>query len=394
MPVLLHWAPLRVETIDSIRARMDVNVNAGLDESDPRWQETIPGGFFYDHTQITALEHERLWDFVSNEVPASFFLPFSWGPYLDYWGELLDVPRKQATSASGIVKLTNTSKTAQPVARGFTVAAPATTPGGEPIEFQTVETIEVPAEGSALVEVQAVEAGSGFNVSAKAVNTVTSPSNEIAVENEEAIGGGEDTELDEPYKERLLLEFQGSRGGGTQDDYIAETLALPSVGNVVVQPHWNGPNTVRLIISDGSNLPVSGGVVANVQQFWDPLTEPGIGEASAPIDAEVTVATVTVTSVNVEAKVELEPGFTLTGAGGTVNVTEGIRLALNTYFRSLKAGSRVQLSRVLAAIISIEGVYDVKAKTLKLNTKEEDLIIAALHSPQLGTVTLTSEPAP
>jgi uncharacterized phage protein gp47/JayE len=394
MASLVEWVPLRAETIDTIRARVDANVNAGLDESDPRWQETVGGGFFYDHTQSMALEAEQLWDFGSTELPASFFLPFSWGIYLDYWGELLNLPRKAAVAATGEVRLTNASSLDQVIARGLEVAAPATTPEDSPIAFETAETVTVPKEGSVLTRVEAVDVGSGFNVSAGAVGQITSPSQELAVTNEDAISGGADEELDEPYKDRLLLEFQGSRGGGTRDDYIAQTLALGSVGSVVVQPHWAGPNTVRLIISDTNNQPLSPAVIEAVQIFWDPPAETGLGAGEAPIDAEVTVATVTVTTVNVAAKLELEPGFTLDGAGGTVNVTEAVSTVLTTYFHSLTAGERVQLNRVLAAFLSIEGVYDVHVKTLKLNGTEADVIVTALQSAQLGTVTLESEPAP
>jgi hypothetical protein len=49
----------------------------------------------------SALEAELLWDFASTELPASFFLPFSWGIYLDYWGELLGVGRKDEARATG-----------------------------------------------------------------------------------------------------------------------------------------------------------------------------------------------------------------------------------------------------------------------------------------------------
>jgi uncharacterized phage protein gp47/JayE len=394
MPSLAQWTPLRQETIDTIRQRVDANVNAGLDEADPRWQETTPGGFFYDHTQSFALEAEFLWDFASTELPASFFLPFSWGIYLDYWGELLDVPRKTPVSATGVVRLTNESDQPQIIATGLEVAAPATAPEDEPITFTTAETVEIPAEDSRIVPVVATETGSSFDVPAHAVNLITSPSQELTVDNEEPISGGEDDELDQPYKERLLLEFQGSRGGGTRDDYIAETLALPSVGNVVVQPHWDGPNTVRLIISDNDNGPLSEGVIENVQEFWDPPGESGLGAGHAPIDAEVTVATVTITTVPIAATLELEPGFTLTGVGGTVNVSESVQLALDTYFRSLEAGERVQINRVLAALLAIDGVYDVKAGTLEINGKPEDLLVSALHSAQLGTVTLAAEAAP
>ncbi|HMF58811.1 MAG TPA: hypothetical protein VK595_00485, partial [Vicinamibacterales bacterium] len=76
MPALAEFQPLFTESIDTIRARIDANVNAGLDPTDVRFQDTIPGSFFWDHTQTFAMEAEFLWDFASTELVASFFLPF------------------------------------------------------------------------------------------------------------------------------------------------------------------------------------------------------------------------------------------------------------------------------------------------------------------------------
>jgi hypothetical protein len=134
---LADFLPLRAESVDSIRSRVDAGVNAGLNPADPRWTDTTPGGFFYDHTQVLALEAELLWDFASTELPASFFLPFSWGIYLDYWGELLGVPRKDEARATGLVTFTNTTDADVLVGSGAEVAAATVDPDEEPLVFVT-----------------------------------------------------------------------------------------------------------------------------------------------------------------------------------------------------------------------------------------------------------------
>lgn len=150
MATLAEFEPLRAESVDSIRGRVDAGINAGLDPTDPRWTDTTPGGFFYDHTQVLALEAELLWDFASTELPASLFLPFSWGVYLDYWGDLLGVPRKDEVAALGEVTLENTGTEDQIIAQGTQVAAEGQNPDEESLVYLTTANSFTLAAGASI----------------------------------------------------------------------------------------------------------------------------------------------------------------------------------------------------------------------------------------------------
>jgi uncharacterized phage protein gp47/JayE len=374
-----QFVPLRDESIDTIRARIDAGVNAGLDPGDPRWQDTTPGGFFWDHTQAAALEAELLWDMASMELPASFFLPFSWGTYLDYWGEILTVDRKDAAFASGALTFTNPSATLPvTVSTGVEVAAPTSDPEADPLVFETTEAATLAPSASATLAVQAAEPGSEYNVAANAVTLVLSSVAVNAV-NADAMSGGADVETDEAYKRRLLLEFSAARGGGTEDDYIAETLALPGVGFVVVQRLWAGAGTVRLVVTDTENNPMSAAAVASIQSYWD---------GAAPIGHIVTVATVAALAVAVSATIVFNAGFSLDGAGGTEAARQAIVDAIGGYINGLLPGEDVVLNRVIAAIVALPAVYNVTALTL--NGSAADVVVGPLQVAQVsGAPTLT-----
>lgn len=391
MATLAEWTPLRAESIDTIRARIDAGVNAGLDPADPRWRDTVPGGFFYDHTQAGAFEAELLWDMASTELPASFFLPFSWGIYLDYWGELLSVPRKDAAPAHGQVTLTNGNAGPVFVATGTEVAAPANDPESDPLTFRTTQDATIAAAGNAVLNVEAVETGSEYNVAVAAVTLPLSSSlSGFTVTNVAAMSDGADVESDDAYKQRLLLEFSAARGGGTRDDYIAAALARPGIGHVVVEPRWAGNGTVRLILTTSANDPLSIPGVAAEQEFWDPPGQAGNGIGEAPINHVVTVATVTVVTVPIASTIKLESGFSFDGAGGTENITAAVTLAITRYFATLDPGEDVQRNRVMAAILEVVGVHDVTALTL--NTFAVDKVIAALEVARPGVPALTAAP--
>jgi uncharacterized phage protein gp47/JayE len=391
LSALADFVPLRTESVDSIRARIDTGVNAGLDPTDPRWTDTTPGGFFWDHTQVVALEAEMLWDFGSTELPASVFLPFSWGDYLDYWGELLDVPRKDEVAAIGVVTLENTGTTSQIVGPGTQVAAPTQDPEAEPLVYlTTVDAFTLLPGTSADVAVQAEEAGSQYNIAAGSVTMMLSGLDGVTVVNAASITGGADVEADDPYKARLLLEFSSTRGGGTQDDYVAEGLARPGVGGVVVEPRWAGPGTVRLVLTDPAGSPLSAPAVAVEQEFWDPPSAPGDGLGAAPIDAVTTVATVAELAVATELWLQLLEGYTVSGEPGKQDLSAAISTAVMNYVNSLKPGEDVLLHRVMQAALEVPGVYNVVQVTI--NTLLADLAVSALQVARaaVGAVTMTT----
>jgi len=380
MPALAEFQPLFTESIDTIRARIDANVNAGLDPTDVRFQDTIPGSFFWDHTQTFAMEAEFLWDFASTELVASFFLPFSWGIYLDYWGELLDVARKAPVKASGVVEFTNPSAAPVIVGPGSQVGALAPDEESEPLTYVVTVGGTVAPAATVAMAVEAFDPGSLFNVGANSVTLVLSGLGALTVNNPAPMTGGEDEELDEPYKARLLLEFSAQRGGGTQADYVAEALAFPSVGHAVVQPVWDGAGTVRVIITDPNNDPLSGTVVAALQAQMDPLPANGLG--TAPINSTVTVATAAFTNIAVAATISYEAGYSEDGAGGTEPLADALLAAVTEYVDSLEPGEDVQRNRVISALIEVRGVYDVTALTL--NTGGGDVAVAPLEVPTLS----------
>lgn len=135
MADLLDFIPLYQEDASTVRARLDADVNAGLDLDDPRWVDTREGTFYYDITQVVLLELVRLWDALSVEVPAAAFVAYAWGPYLDAHAELFGLVRKDATSADGFVTVTGTPGTV--LAAGSVFGTETVTDDADPIEFVT-----------------------------------------------------------------------------------------------------------------------------------------------------------------------------------------------------------------------------------------------------------------
>jgi uncharacterized phage protein gp47/JayE len=384
LPEFSEFLPLLVETTDSIRERVYADATAGLAVTDPAYPDLVEGSVAADLFSTMILEAERLWDFVSSELPASMFPAFTFADYLDEWGVTLSLPRKDAVLASGVVRFTGTSGAL--IGSNVKVSTQQTDPDVDPVEFQTTESGTIPVGGFIDLAVEALVAGVAGNAGAGTIVLLNSPVANIAsVTNAAAMTGGTEVENDDAYRERILLEFSSPQGAGNQADYARWALAYPGVGHVTVEAIWAGPGTVRVIVTDQFNAPVAGAVVTGLQAELDPSA--GLGAGLAPVGATVTVVTPAQTTVNVSATVSFKTGFTLDGTAGTIALRTAIVAAIQDYLASLSPGDDVILNHVLARFFVVDGVLNVA--TVLLNGAAVDVVLDSLHVGKLGTVTLT-----
>jgi uncharacterized phage protein gp47/JayE len=365
LPNIEEFVPVARENIDTIRARMDSDINAGLSPSDPRWVDVVEGGPYWDLSQVVALEVERLWDFLSVEVAAAMFPSFAWGQYLDEHALTFGLVRKDAVKASGIVRFTGDDGTA--IISGTQVGTEPDDPDDDPIVFETTASGTIPIAGVGYVDlpVQALESGSDSNVAIGIASLLFSGVAGVAsVSNITAIIGGEDQESDVALQDRVLLEISSAQGAGTASDYTRWALSYPGVGHVTVQPAWAGGGTVRVVVTDADNQPVGASTVTGLQAVLDPTSAPGAGQGLAPIGAIVTVATPAFYYVNVVATVVHETGYSLDGTSGTIATRALITAAITAYVNQLAPGAEVVTNRVEYAILSVKGVHDVSGTQL------------------------------
>ncbi len=141
----------------------------------------------------------------------------------------------------------------------------------------------------------------------------------------------------------------------------------------------------RILVGLLGQEPISG--VMTVPDYEPALTGSLTYEARDSAGAIVTVDTVTSVAINVVATVTHADGYSLTGAGGTVATTTDLTDALTRYLNALSAGSDVVLNHVIAQFFQVDGVVDVSSVTL--NGSASNVVIAALETARIGTVTLS-----
>jgi uncharacterized phage protein gp47/JayE len=404
MTTPLVFPPLRQETLLSIRGRLEADLNAGRDPNAQNFWDLTPGSVASDLLMTAALELERLWDFTSIDAPAASLVEFAWGTYLDAHGLTVGVERTQAAPAHGELTFTGPGTTLIPV--GTEVGTELEAAEEEPPSFRTTEGGVIPGgeeeEGSITLTAEAVMPGSAGNIAKGAAVEMLTEIEEVTVTNEEAFTDGEDVETDESYRERLSIAYSAARGGGSVDDLRAWSLGFPGVGFVRIVPLWAGAGTVRVIVTDVNNDPVSSTVETALQHYLDPVSaetktsekvvlpvavikvpstagfaatgrivingqvvtytsitatefkgctggegeqaasspvqQQGLGRGMGPPGSIITVDTPSKLAVAVEVEVELDDGYTFTGEEGSVDLTEEVTEALSDYIDSLPPG--------------------------------------------------------
>lgn len=241
--------------------------------------------------------------------------------------------------------------------------------------------------GKLRLPIRATVPGADHNVSVGAITQMITPINGVSPLNAASVVGGTDVESDTGLRQRLLDRYVG-QGAGNRADYIRWAGEEPGVGRVTVIALWNGPGTVKVIVTDPQGRPVSASVVSSLQTRLDPV--PGKGEGEAPIGATVTVTTATSLPIKVDATVEMEPGYTLTGFGGTVAIGATIQGVVKRYVESVPSGGEVVRAQVVSRIAAVQGVHDVNIGTVALNDALVNIAVPSepARVPQISSINL------
>ena len=273
------------------------------------------------------------------------------------------VVRRQAVKAIGTVTVIGNSTVAE--------GSYFQTPIG--IRFATLETVIV--DGTANISIEAVEAGVSGNVAA---GTITEISMSIAginsVTNAEATHDGYDREDDETYRERYLKHVRLPAVSGNPYQYEEWALEIEGVGAARCIRAWNGPNTVKVVITNANFESASDYLI---QQVYDHIQE------KRAIGAMLTVVSAKQKAINIEAEII-----------GSLNETD-FRQGLLDYFQRLT--QRIMTSgenrknyyvsyAQISSIIIVEGEAD-DHNNLTINGDKENIILADEELPTIGTVT-------
>lgn len=231
------------------------------------------------------------------------------------------------------------------------------------------------------------ESGSGPNGLTGEVTAIDYVDGLEKAEIKEILISGEDDESRDDLYTRYLQSFTTESFGGNIAQYKEQVEAIAGVGGCKVEPVWNGPGTVRVIVISSEYGTCSEYLVKQIQEAAVPV-ENGSGYGFAPIDHIVTVESVDAIQVNISTKLSYMSGYSWSSIGAAVK--EKIAEYLKSIAMEWKNGdettkSTIYVSKLQAAVLDVEGVVDISETTL--NGSGANLVLNWNQIPVVGEVT-------
>lgn len=258
--------------------------------------------------------------------------------FLDRWASFWRIPRKAASSATGVVTLT--------VQSGAVIPAGTVLQALDGVQYQTTADAAATVP-TTTVAVAAVTAGASGNRDAGQVLTLASPIAGVqSTATAGLLSGGADAELDSALRARLLSRIQSPPHGGSAADYKAWALEVSGVTRAWVYPGELGGGTVTVRFvrdGDGSGAAVipDAAEVAAVKSYID---------ARKPVTAGVTVVAPVAVALNFSIQ-GLSPDTTAVRAAVAAELADLL-------LREAEPGGTLLLSHIRAAISAATGETD------------------------------------
>lgn len=201
---------------------------------------------------------------------------------------------------------------------------------------------------------------------------------------------GEDEETDTDLRNRVKTFITKKAFSGNKSDYQNYIDSISGIGLSKIFPVWNGGGTVKIaFLTSDYELPTPE-FVNQVQTAIDPIQNQGQGIGLAPIGHTVTVESPVKLDINISATVEMKRGYVVS------QVEEAIKEAIQSYLIEIQREWEtsdtiiIYISRVIAAILSIDEVNNVSTVTINDESTDYTIQIEATNIlfPVLNEVTI------
>ena len=324
------------QTYEVIKQRILDNIDKDIDKREGSFTNTMVSPIAVELAQ-TYIGFEHILNLL--------FVTDSYGEYLDKKASEFGIYRKSGIKARGIVRIYGPDDTVIP--RNSIL----TTNTG--LKFLVIRQDYI-KDGYIDIAIEASEAGEIYNIEADELwlTSISDGENVIEVnrvENNSKFLGGIEIESDDQLRERILEQARNPATAGNEQDYRNWCKEVDGVFNVTVRPRWNGPNTVKLIISDENKQPLPQSIVDECNEHI---------QNTRPIVADVTVVNPTIFDVDVSLTI-----YTTTN---TDDVKEQIKYV--TVENLKKCNDKIRLNTLGAEYLSIEGVVDYDLLTVNRST--------------------------
>ncbi|WP_213997068.1 baseplate J/gp47 family protein [Tepidanaerobacter syntrophicus] len=347
-------------------------------ESAPADIDTSEGSFFWDATRPTAIEKAEMIQFKLYETLKIMFPLWAYGRWLDYHAQTRGIYRKAATKAIGTLLITGNPGTNIPINFIFSTQGSESAPA---VLFKSKSSVVIGGDGTATVEIEAIEPGIAGNVNANTITFLSSPIQGVSsITNPNSTSGGTDEEDDESLRQRIL-EYDAAQGAsfvGSIADYERWTKEVDGVGSVIVVTPEVDDGIITLVVTDSAGNPAT---LDLCEDIYNHIMRPDNPmQRLAPINALIEVTPPEPVVIDISANIEIESGADIE------TITNSFKNTLTAYFHEAITQGEVRYIRVGAILAQTQGVADYL--NLLVNNGTTNIAISLTQTPVLGSVVL------
>jgi uncharacterized phage protein gp47/JayE len=343
--------PYARRTLAQLRADVASDIAAALPGSDSLLRFSNLG-IMGDCQAGFANQHYGYLDWISLQA-----VPFtSTDEYLEAWGAMKGVYRKDATAASGTVVFQGTYNATTPI----TLPQGTGLVRGDGEAYTVTQDAHQATDGTVTVSALDNATGAQGNCVAGVGFALAIPVNGLMANGSAstAFTGGADVEDNDTYRQRILDAYQQPPAGGNENDYENWALAVPGVTRAWCTPNGMGTGTVVVYVmldeanaSNGGFPQGSNGCATNetrgITATGDQLTVANAIYPVQPVTALVYACAPGQQLVN----------FTITGLKNASSTTlAAVDAAIDdVFFREGQPGGTIDLSEINSAIAAVSG---------------------------------------
>ena len=308
----------------------------------------------------------ELWKYYTalEGIPDMIFINENSGSYIDKKAADFGIARKPGAKATAPITFLGRTGVIVPAGKAFLTE--------DGLSYTLDEQVVIPVSGSASGTITAIEVGSVYNVGEGQIKLQQSPLSGLTSFSAGEASGGVDPETDAQLVERYYDHIRKPATSGNAYQYEQWAKSVTGVGEARVFPLWNGPGTVKVVVTDENYGIAPESTVEACAAYIEDVR---------PIGAAVTVESAEAFALTVDATVKLDTAITAEA------VKSLFEESASDYLRSIAfQTSEIVYNRILFLLLNIEGVQDVTVLTV--NGSEENISLSDTQIPALKAVTI------
>ncbi|MCR4924738.1 MAG: baseplate J/gp47 family protein [Clostridiales bacterium] len=297
-------------------------------------------------------------NFIYNQI----FPDTAIGEYLDKHCEMYNLERKEASRASGIIRVFVDEPLSYPILipKGTTF----TTSNDKRLQYQTTSNVLMSRNVQHFdIAASSVNCGSEYNCKAGDIDLIVNPPAGItSAININDFTGGANAESDSNLRKRLLQQIKNHSNGYNKQFFIQAISQYEEIAKVQIVPLANGNGTVGVTVAFKDNV-VNQSVMSSVENLLNNML---------PFCLDISLNTATPCNININSTVYVAQGY------DKDEIIEQAENVIRDYVDGLDIGEDLVWNRLGSRLMEIDGVENYKFSTTT-NIRIHDGYIANIN---------------